>query len=163
MNHSMPGLPVFPVQTPGVYTHLCALSQWCHLILCRPLLLPSTFPASGSFQMSQSFTSGGQSIGVSASTSVLRMNNQDWSPLGWTDWLSLQSKRLSRVFSNATVQKHQFFCAQLSSQSQLSHPYMTTGKTIVWLDGPLLLQAVSLPTELSGMPIYHLKGTQFYP
>ena len=86
-----------------------------HLILCLPLLLlPSIFPASGSFPMSQLFAWGGQSTGVSASTSVLPMNTQDWSPLGWTGWISLQPKRLSRVFSNTTVQKRQFFSAQLS-------------------------------------------------
>ena len=86
-----------------------------HLILCRPLLLPpSSFPASGSFQMSQFFASGGQSIGVSASASLLPMNIQDRFPLGWTDWISLLFKGLSRVFSNNTVQKHQFFSAQLS-------------------------------------------------
>ena len=86
-----------------------------HLILCHPcLLLPSIFAASGSFQMSQLFTSGGQSIGVSASTSVLPMNIQDWFPLGLNGSISLQSKGLSRVFSDATVQKHQFFSAQLS-------------------------------------------------
>ena len=84
-----------------------------HLILCRPLLLcPQSFPASGSFQMSQLFTSGSQNIGVSGSTSVPPMNTQDWFPLGWTGWISLQSKGLSRVFSNTTVQKHQFFCTQ---------------------------------------------------
>ena len=86
-----------------------------HLILCHPLLLP--FPASGSFQMSQFFTSGGQSIGVSVSASVLPVNIQDWFPLGLPGWISLQSKGLKRVFSNTTVQKHQFFDAQLSSQS----------------------------------------------
>ena len=87
-----------------------------HLILCHPLLLlPSgSFPASVSFPVTQFFTSGGQSIGVSASTSVLPMNLRDWFPLGWTGWISLQSKGLSRVFSNTTVQKHQFFCTQLS-------------------------------------------------
>ena len=86
-----------------------------HLILCRPLLLlPSIFPASGSFQMSQLFASGGQSIGVSASATVLPMNIQDLFPLGWTEWISLQSKGLSRVFSNTTVQKHQFFGTQFS-------------------------------------------------
>ena len=86
-----------------------------HLILCCPLLLlPQSFPASESFPMSQLFPSGGQSIGVSASASVLPMNIQDWVPLGWTGWTSLQSKGLSRVFSNTTVQKYQFFCAQLS-------------------------------------------------
>ena len=86
-----------------------------HLILCCPLLLPlQSFTESGSFPMSQLFTSGGQSIGVSTSTSVLPMNTQDWSPLGWTGWISLQSKGLLRVFSNTTFQKHQFFGAQLS-------------------------------------------------
>ena len=80
-----------------------------HLILCCPLSCPQSFPASRSFPRSQLFTSGGQSIGVSASTLVLSMNTQDWSPLGWTDWISLQSKGLSGVFSNAVVQKHQFF------------------------------------------------------
>ena len=91
-----------------------------HLILCRSFsFCPQSFPESGSFQMSQLFASCGQSVGVSASTSVLPMNTQDWSPLGWTGWIYLQSpcKRLSRVFSNTTVQKHQFFSAQLSSQS----------------------------------------------
>ena len=89
-----------------------------HLILCRPLLLClQSFPASGSFPRSQFFASGGQSIRVSSSTSVLSMNTQDWSPLGWTGWISSQSERLSRVFSNTTVQKHQFFSAQLSLES----------------------------------------------
>ena len=85
-----------------------------HLILCRPFSsCPQSFPASGSFPMSQLFASGGQNIGVWTSTSVLPMNTQDWSTSGWTGWISLQSKGLSRVFSNTTVQKHQFFCAQL--------------------------------------------------
>ena len=89
-----------------------------HLILCRPLLsCPQSFPALGSSPVSQLFAWGGQSIGVSASTSVLPVNTQDWSPLGWAGWVSLQSKGFSRVFSNTTVQKHQFFGAQLSSLS----------------------------------------------
>ena len=89
-----------------------------HFILCLPLLLPpSIFPSVRIFSMSRFFASGGQSIGISASASVLPMNIQDWFPLGWTGWISLQSKRFSRVFSNTTVQKHQFFGAQLSSQS----------------------------------------------
>ena len=96
----------------------CPLSWWCHpAISCSVVPFSScsqSFPALGSFQMSQFFTSGGQSIGVSASTSVLSMNTQDWSPLGWTGWLSLQSKGLSRAFSNTTLQKHQFFGTQLS-------------------------------------------------
>ena len=89
-----------------------------HLILCHPrLLLVQSFPASGSFSMSHFFAMGGQSIGVSASAAVLPMNTQDWFPLGWTSWISLQSKGLSRVFSNTTVQKHQFFGTQLSLES----------------------------------------------
>ena len=89
-----------------------------HLILCRPLLLlPPPLPASESFPMSQLCASGGQSIGASASASVPPMNTQDWSPSEWTGWISLQAKGLARVFSSTTVQKHQFFCAQLSSQS----------------------------------------------
>ena len=85
-----------------------------HLILCHPLLPPSIFPNNGSFQMNPFLTSGGQSTGVSVSASVLSINIQDWPPLGWTGWISLQSKRLSRVFSHTTVQKHQFFGTQLS-------------------------------------------------
>ena len=100
-----------------------------HLILCHTLLLPP-LPASGSFQVSQLFISGGQSIGAPASTSILPMNTQDWSLLGWIGWISLQSKGLSRAFSNTTVQKQQFFGTQLSLESNSSHPYMTTGKTI---------------------------------
>ena len=96
----------------------CPLSQRCHPAISSSVVpfssRPQSFTASGSFQMSQLFASGGQSIGLSASTSVLPMNTQDWSPLGWTGWISLQSKGLSRVFSNTTVQKHQFFSAQLS-------------------------------------------------
>ena len=99
-----------------------------YLILCRPLLLlPSIFPASGSFQMSQLFASGGQSIGVSVLASILPVNTQDWFPLGWTGWISLQSKGLSRGFCNTTVQKHQFFGPQPSLRSN-SHSSMTTGK-----------------------------------
>ena len=113
--------PPCPSPAPAVYPSLCPLSQWCHLpISCSVIPFsscPQSFPASGSFQMSQLFTSGSQNIGVPASTSVLPMNTQDWFPLEWTSWISLQSKGLSRVFSNITVQKHQFFGAQLSSQS----------------------------------------------
>ena len=105
--------PPCPSPTPRVHPNPCPSMPSNHLILCCLLLLPpSTFPSiRGSFQMSQLFVSGGQSIGVSASTSVLPMNTQDWSPLGWTGWISLHSKGLLRVFSNTTVQKHQFFCA----------------------------------------------------
>ena len=96
----------------------CPLSWWCHPAISSsviPFSCPQSFPASRSFQMSQLSTSGGQSIGVSASASVILMNIQDWFPLGWTGWLSLQSKGLSRIFSNNTVQKHQFFGTLLSS------------------------------------------------
>ena len=112
--------PPCPSPTAGVCPNPCPLSQWCHLTISTSVVpfsfCPQSFPASGSFKMSQLFKSGGQSIGVSASTSVLPVNTQDWFPLGWTGWISLQSKGLSRVFSNTIVQKHQF-CTQLSSQS----------------------------------------------
>ena len=102
--------PPCPSPTPGVCLNSCPLSWWCHLAILSSVVPFSyhlqTFPASGSFHMSQFFKSGGQSIRVSASASVLPMNTQDWSPLGWTGWISLQSKGLSRVFSNITVQKH---------------------------------------------------------
>ena len=107
-----------PSPTPGAYWNSCPLSQWCHPTISSSVIPFSSclqsFPASESFQMSQFFTSRGQSIGVSASASVLPMNIQDWFPLGWTGWIFLQSKGLSRVFSNTIVRKHQFFSAQLS-------------------------------------------------
>ena len=113
--------PPCPSSTPEVYSNSCPWSQWCHLAISSSVLPFSSclqsLPASGSFPMSQLFAWGGQSIGVSASSSVLPMNTQNWSPLGWTGWISLQSKGLSRVLSNTIVQKHQFFGAQLSSQS----------------------------------------------
>ena len=113
--------PPCPSPTPRVHSNPCPSSWWCHPAISFSVVpfssCPQSFPALGSFPMSQLFAWGGWSIGVSASTSVLPMNNQDWSPLGWTGWISLQSKGLSRVFSNTTVQKHQFFGTQLSSQS----------------------------------------------
>ena len=113
--------PSCPSPTPGVYPNPCPLSQWCHPTILSSVVpfssCPQSFPTSGSFQMSQLFASGGQSTGVSVSTSVIPMKTKDWSPIGWTGWISLQSKGLSRVFSNTTVQKHQFFSTQLSSQS----------------------------------------------
>ena len=110
--------PPCPSPTPGVYPNPCPLSQWCHPIISSsvvsfPFYLQS-FQASGSFSVSEFFTSGAQSIGVSTSTSVFPINIHDWFPLGWTGWISLQSKGLSGVFSNTKVQKHQFFSAQLS-------------------------------------------------
>ena len=109
------------ITIPGAYWNSCPSSRWCH-----PTISPSatpfssclqSFPASGSVPKSQFFASGGQSNEGSASASVLPMNIQDWFPLGWTCWISLQSKGLSRVFSNTTIQRHQFFGTQLSSQS----------------------------------------------
>jgi len=115
--------PPCPSPTSGVDSNSCPLSWWCHPTILSsvvPFSCPQSFPASGSFPMSQLFVSGGQSIGVSASTSVLPMNTQDWFPLGCTGWISLQSKRLSRVFSNTTVQKHQFFGASFLYSSTLT-------------------------------------------
>ena len=110
--------PPCPSSTTGVYPNPCPSSRWCYQAISSSVVpfssCPQSFSALGSFPMSQLFVSGGQSIGVSASASVLLMNTQDWSPLGWTGCISLQSKGLSRVFSNTTVQKHQFFSAQLS-------------------------------------------------
>ena len=110
--------PPCPSTTPRVYPNSCPLSWWCYPTISSSAIpfssCPQSFPASGSFQMIQLFTSGGQSIGVSPSTPVLPINTQDWSLLGWTGWSSLQSKGLSRVFSNTTVWKHQFFSTQLS-------------------------------------------------
>ena len=110
--------PPCPSSTPGVYWNSYPLSQWCHPTISSSVDPFSSrlqsFSASGSFQMSQLFSSGGQSIGVSASASALPLNIQGWFPLGWTGWTSLQSKGLSRVFFNTTVQKHQFLSAQFS-------------------------------------------------
>ena len=107
-----------PSPTARACSNSCSLSWWCYLTISSSVIPFSShlqsFPATWSFPVSQLFASGGQSTGVSASTSVLPRNIQDWSPLGWTGWISLQSKWLSRVFSNTTVQKHQFFGAQLS-------------------------------------------------
>ena len=109
--------PRCPPPTPRVYSNSCPSSQWCHPTISSSVVPFSShlqpFPASESFQMSQCFTSGGQSIGVSASASDLTVNNQDWCPLGLTGWISVLSKGLSRVLSNNTVQNHQLFSAQL--------------------------------------------------
>ena len=119
MDCNTPGLSA--ITNSRVYSNSCPLNWWCHPTISSSVI-PffsnlQSFLASDSFQMSPVFASGGHNNGVSASASVLPMNTQDWSPLGWNAWISLQSKGLSRVFSNTTVQKHQFFGAQLSSQS----------------------------------------------
>ena len=125
--------PPCPSPTPRVHPNPCPLSRWCHLTISSSVVsfssCPQSFPASGSFPISQLFTSGGQSIGVSASTSVLPMNTQDWSPLGWTGWISLQSRD-----SRSLLQHHSSKASILLYSAffivQLSHPYTTTGKTI---------------------------------
>ena len=129
-----------PSTTPRVYSNSCPLSRWCHPAISSSVVpfssCPQSLPASGSFPMSQLFASGGQSIGVSASASVLPMNIQDWFPFGWTGWISLLYKELSRVFTT-TVQKPQFFSTQLSLESN-SHIH-------TWpLEKPDLLTAISL-------------------
>ena len=133
MDCSTPGLLIHHQLLELAQNHVHWVSdaiQPSHL-LSSPSLPAFNLSQHQGFQMSQFFASGGQSTGVSASASVLPMNIQDWFPLGWTGWISLLFKGLSRVFSNTTVQKHQFFGAQLSFfMVQLSHPYMTTGKTI---------------------------------
>ena len=129
------GRPPCPSPTPGVHLDSSPSSRWCHPAISSSVVpfssCPQSLPASESFPVSQLFTWGGQSIRVSALASVLPMNTQDWSPLGWTCWISLKSKGLSRVFSNTTVQKHQFLGAQLSLQSNshihtllLEKPYL---------------------------------------
>ena len=139
MQHTRPPCPSL---SPGACSNSCPWSRWCHptisssVVPCSSCL--QSFPASGSFPMSQLFTWGGQSIGASGLASVLPMNTQDWSPLGWTGWISLQSKGLSRVFFNTTVQKHQFFNAQLSLWSSSHTHTWLLEKPEPWLDGPLL-------------------------
>ena len=115
--------PPCPSSTPRVHPNSCASSQWCHPAISSSVVsssCPQSLPASGSFPMSQLFAWDGQSIGISALASVLPKNTQDWSPLEWTLWISLKPKGLSRIFSNTTVQKHQFFGAQLSFSPTLT-------------------------------------------
>ena len=126
---------------PGAYSNSCPLAQWCHPTISSSVVpffsRLQSFPASGSFQISQFFTSGGQSIGASASASVLPVNIQDWFSLGWIGLISLLPKGLSRVFSSTTIWKHQFFSAQPSLRSS-SHLYVTTGKNIAVIIRTLL-------------------------
>ena len=134
--------PPCPLPPPRVCSNSCPSSWWCHPVISSSVIPFSSclrsFPPSRSFPMSQFFTSGGQCIGISASASVLPMNIQDWFPLGLTGWISLQSKGLSRVFSNTTVQKHQFFGAQLSLWSNSHIQTWLLEKPWLWLDRPLL-------------------------
>ena len=134
--------PPCPSPTPRVHPNPCPSSWWCHPAISSSIIpfssCPQSFPRSGFFQMSQFFASGVWSIYISASTSVLPMNTQDWYPSGWTGWISLQYKGLSRVFSNTTVQRHQFFSTQLSLQSNSHIHTWPLEKPYPWLDGPLL-------------------------
>ena len=142
--------PLCPSPTPRVHPNPCPLIQWCHSTISSSVVPYSSCPQSfpGSFPMSQLFAWGGQSIGVSASASVLPVNVQDWFPLGWTGWISLQSKALSRVFSNTTVQNHQFFWRSAFFTAQLSHPCMTTGKTIALTRWTFVDKVMSLPFNM---------------
>ena len=132
--------PLCPSPTPAVNSNSCPLSWWWHPAISFSVVPFSSclqsFPASESFPLSQFFASDGQSMGVSASASVLPMNIQDWFPFGWTGLISLQSKGLSRIFSNTTVQKHQFFGAQLSLLSNSHVHIWLLEKPYLWLDGP---------------------------
>ena len=134
--------PPCPSATPGVHSNSPPSSLWCHPAISSSVVpfssCPQSLPASESFPMSQLFTSRGQSTGVSALASFLPKKSQDRSHLEWTGWISLQSKGLSRVFSNTTVEKHQFFSAQLSSQSNSHIHTWPLEKPYPWLDGPLL-------------------------
>ena len=134
--------------TPGVYSNSCPLSRWWHPTISSSVFPFSSclqsIPASESFPMSQFFASGGQSIGLSVSTSGIPMNIQDWFPLGLTALISLQSKGLSKVFSNTTVQKHQFFKCSAFFMVQLSHPYMTAGKTMGFIIQTFVCRVISL-------------------
>ena len=130
--------PPCPSPTPGVYSNSCSSSRWCHPTISSSVVpfssCPQSFPASGPFPMSQFFASGDQSIGVSASTSGIPMNIRDWFPLGWTGWISLLSKGLSRIFSNTTVQKDQFFGVQPSLWSNSHIHTWLLEKPQLWLD-----------------------------
>ena len=136
-----------PSPTPRVHSNSCPLSQWCLPVISSSVVpfssCPQSFPASESFPMSQLFAWGGQSIGVSA-LAEWTMNTQDWSPLVWTGWISLWSKGLSRVFSNTTVQKHQFFGAQLSSQSNSHIHTWPLEKTIAFTRWTFVGKVMSL-------------------
>ena len=137
-----------PSPTPGVHLNSCPSSRWCHPTILSSVIpfssCPQSLPTLGYFPMSQLFTWGGQSIRVSALASVLPMNTQDWSLLGWTSWTSLQSKGLSRIFSNTIVQKHQFFWLSAFFTVQFSHPYTITGKNIALTRWTFVGKVISL-------------------
>ena len=145
----------YPSPSPRACSNSCASSLWCHPTISSSVVPFSSrlqsFPASGSFPVSQFFASGGQSIGVSASSSVLPRNIQDWSPLGWTGWISLQTKGLSRVFSNTTVQKHQFFSIQPSLWSN-SHIHTWLLEKALTIQTAHIVNYVTWPFSLAIVP-----------
>ena len=152
--------PPCPSPSPGVHSDTHSSSQWCHPAISSSVVpfssCPQSLPASQSFPMSKLFPWGGQSTAVSALASFLPKKSQAWSPSEWTGWISLQSKGLSRVFSNTTVQKHQFFGTQPSSQPN-SHPYMTTGKTIALTRRTFVGKVISLLlNDLAVLPQYSI-------
>ena len=154
--------PPCPSPDPGVHSDSRPWSQWCHPAISSSVIsfssCPKSFPALRSFPLSQLFAWGGQSIRVSALASVLPMNTQDWSPLEWTGWISLQSKGLSRISSNTTVQKHHFF-----STVQFSQSYMTTGKTIALTRWTFVSKVMSLLFNmLSRLVITFLQGVSVF-
>ena len=161
--------PPCPSPTPGVYSNSCPLSWWCHPTISSSVIPFSSclqsLAVSGSFQMSQFFASSGQSIGVSALASVLPMNTQDWSHLEWTGWMSLQCKGLSRVFSNTTVQKHQFFSAQISSQSnsQSIHDHWSICLLIILFYYALLLPFLLRMSALNLNAVFMSMLSVFFP
>ena len=168
INCSTPGLPIYPSPTPGVYSNSCPLSQWCHRTISSsvvPFCHLQSFPASEAFQMSQFFTSGGQSIGVSASASVLPMNIQDWFSLGWTGWISLQSKGLSRVFSSTTVNPmksmKRFMVGMSLSVSGTAKQFSKVGKSFSIPNSKILEPScyVFLP-ELGIVSIFYFSHTE---
>ena len=136
--------PPFPSPTLRAYSNSCPLSRWWHPTISSSVIpFSSHLQSLGSFERSQFFTPGGHSTKVAGSASILPMNIQDWFPLGWTGWISLRSKGLSRVFSNTTVQKHQFFGAQLSLHYNSHIHAWLLEKPELWLDGPLLFNMLS--------------------
>ena len=158
--------PPCPSPTPGVYPKPCPLSRWWHPTISSSVVpffsCPQSFPASGSFQMSQLSESGDQSIGVSASTSVLPMNTQDWSPLGWTGWISFLSKGLKSLLQHHSSKASNLQCSAFFIV-QLSHPYLTTGKTIALTRRTFIGKVMSLLFNmLSRLVITFLPGVSVF-
>ena len=159
--------PPCPTPTPGVYSNSCPLSWWCDPTISSSVIPFSSslqlFPASGSFPMSQLFVSGGQSIGVSASTSVLRMNTQDWSPLGWKGWISLQVQGTLKSLLQHHSSKASILWCSAFFIVQLSHPYMTTGKTIALTRWTFVGKVMSLLLNmLSRLIITSFQGVSIF-